>query len=190
MIAVTGAERFKGGTRVTFVCGGRALRSHTTFRDIVLAATRTLSVTPPELVPAIERNQKDLKGLTRTLRALGDELAAYRAVALRETAETLGPYRVVLQEVAGAADAASLKALATAATQAPGLVVILAGGADPTAMVVARSEDVELDAAALVRDAVAALGGRGGGRSDAAQAGLPVGPDRVLAFARDALVRR
>jgi alanyl-tRNA synthetase len=49
---------------------------------------------------------------------------------------------------------------------------------------------VELDAAALVRDAVAALGGRGGGRSDAAQAGLPVGPDRVLAFARDALVRR
>ena len=190
MIAVTGTERFKGGTRVTFVCGGRALRSHTTFRDIVLAATRALSVTAPDLLPGIERNQKDLKGLTRTLKALGDELAGYRAVALRETAETVGPYRVVLQEVAGAADAASLKALATAATRAPGLVVILAGGADPTTMVVARSADVDLDAAALVRDALAGLGGRGGGRPDAAQAGLPVGPDRVLTFAREHLARR
>ena len=189
MIAVTGAERFKGGSRVTFVCGGRALRSHRTFRDIVLAATRAMSVTPRELVAAIERHQKDLKGLTRTLKELGDELAGYRAVALRDTAETLGPYRVVLQGVAGAADAAGLKALATAVTRGPGLVAILAGGADPTTMVVARSADVKLDAAALVRDAVAALGGRGGGRPDAAQAGLPVGPDRVLAFARDALAR-
>ncbi len=189
MIAVTGAERFKGGTRVTFVCGGRALRSHTTFREIVLAATRTLSVTPPELVPAIERSQKDLKASARALRELGDELAEYRAVALRETAETLGPYRVVLQGVA-ATDAASLKALATAATRAPGLVVVLAGGLDPTTLVVTRSADVDLDAAALVRDAVATLGGRGGGRPEAAQAGLPVGPDGVLAFARDALARR
>ena len=35
IIAVTGWERFKGGTRVGFVCGGRALRAHRRLRDVV-----------------------------------------------------------------------------------------------------------------------------------------------------------
>jgi alanyl-tRNA synthetase len=53
-----------------------------------------------------------------------------------------------------------------------------------------RSADVPLDAAAVVREVAAALGGRGGGRSDAAQAGLPVPPDQVIAAVRAALSRR
>lgn len=190
MIAVTGAERFKGGTRVTFACGARALRSHTAFRDMVAAATRMLSVTPSALVSAIERLQQDLRGVTRTLKGLEDELAGYRAVALRETAETVGPYRVVLHEVAGPVNAAGLETLATAITRGPGQVAVLAGGRDPATMVVARSADVDLDAAAVVREAVAALGGRGGGRPDAAQAGIQASPDVVLAFVRGALARR
>jgi alanyl-tRNA synthetase len=35
IIAVAGVERFKGASRVTFVCGARALRSHGLLRDVV-----------------------------------------------------------------------------------------------------------------------------------------------------------
>src|SRR5262245_3563318 len=60
-IAVAGWERFKGATRLTFLCGGRALRSHGRLRDLVVGATRTLSVGAAELPAAIERMQTELK---------------------------------------------------------------------------------------------------------------------------------
>jgi alanyl-tRNA synthetase len=189
MIAVTASERFKGGTRVTFVCGGRALRSHAMFRDIVLQSTRVLSVAPGEVVAGLERLQAEGRALNRTVRGLHDELAQSRAADLRATAETLGRYRVVIRADAEG-DAAGLKALAVAVTSAPGLVAVFAGAGQPVPLVVARSADVDLDAAALVREAVAVLGGRGGGRPEAAQAGVSAPSDRVLAFAHDALLRR
>jgi len=189
MIAVTASERFKGGTRVTFVCGGRALRSHATLRDIVLNSTRVLSVAPADVAAGIERVQGELKALNRTIRGQDDELARYRAAELCATAETLGRYRVVIRTDARA-DAASLKSLAAAVTTAQGLVVVLAGGGQPAPLVVARSADVDLDASALVREVIGALGGRGGGRPDAAQAGVPATSDEILGFARDALLRR
>ncbi len=45
LIAVTGWERFKGATRLAFVCGERARRSHGRLRDVVTGAMRALSVT-------------------------------------------------------------------------------------------------------------------------------------------------
>jgi alanyl-tRNA synthetase len=188
-IAVTAAERFRNGTRVSFVCGGRALRSHAALRDDLQASVRLLSVSPSDLPAAVERLQRQVSALGRTIGELDDELARYRAAALRETAETVGPYRVVLKSV-GAAEPARLKGLAAAVTAEPGFVAVAVGGAVTSTVVVTRSADVPLDAAAVVREVAAALGGRGGGRSDAAQAGLPAPPDQVIAAVRAALSRR
>ena len=55
VIAVAGWERFKGATRLTFVCGGRALASHARLRDVVAATTRVLSVPAADLAAAVER---------------------------------------------------------------------------------------------------------------------------------------
>ena len=40
IIAITGWERFKGGMRVGFVCGGRALGAHRRLRDVVTESAR------------------------------------------------------------------------------------------------------------------------------------------------------
>ena len=48
-IVVSATERFRGGTRVTFLCGGRALKGYRVLREAVAGSVRTLSVTPPEL---------------------------------------------------------------------------------------------------------------------------------------------
>jgi alanyl-tRNA synthetase len=53
--------------------------------------------------------------------------------------------------------------------------------------VAARSADVSFDAGAWIKRATAELGGRGGGRSELAQAGLEAAPDRVHEFVRQSL---
>ena len=70
MIAVTNAERFRGGSRVTFVCGGRASRTFRSYRDAITGAVRVLSVLPLELPGAIERSQLESKDLRKTVTRL------------------------------------------------------------------------------------------------------------------------
>jgi alanyl-tRNA synthetase len=59
---------------------------------------------------------------------------------------------------------------------------------DPVAVVVARSQNVVIDAAKTLRALLDRFGGRGGGRPDLAQgAGLIGKVDEILAAARDRL---
>ena len=109
IIAITGWERFKGGVRVSFVCGGRALGSHRTLRDILLGTTRALSVLPAELPARVDKLQAELKEARAAQRALAQEVVLYRAADWRAHAEPLGVARVVLLTDA-AADAEALRA--------------------------------------------------------------------------------
>jgi alanyl-tRNA synthetase len=85
------------------------------------------------------------------------------------------------------ADAGALKVLATAIVAEPGFLVVLVGDGQPAPVIVARSADVTFDAAAWLKQAVARFGGRGGGRPEVAQGGLPASADDVLAFARESM---
>jgi len=186
MIAVAGWERFKGASRVSFVAGGRALRSHGSLRDAVTAATRVLSVAPSELASGIERLQTELKEAGREVRRLREDVAVWRAGELRQQGETVGPYRGVLMAIPGW-DATALRSLATAIVSEPGFVVVLTGDGQPVPVVVARSGDVDVDAGAWLKRATLELGGRGGGRPELAQGGLGAEAARILAFARQTL---
>jgi alanyl-tRNA synthetase len=186
VLVVSAWERFKGGSRVTFLCGGRAQGAFGQLRDTVLAATRALSVAPADLAPTIERIRGEARDLSKAVRQLQEEVAGHRAVALRASAETIGPRRVVLRVEPGW-DAAALKTLAQAVVSEPGLVAIVAGGGRPLPVVVARSADVSFDVNAWMARAIAALGGRGGGRPELAQGGLGADAGQVIAFARDTL---
>ena len=183
-IAVTAWERFKGGSRVTFVCGSRTLRAFRELRDTVAAASRLLSVLPQELPAAIGRLQEDARDLKRVQRDLQAELAAFRAGALAAAAEPVGAHRAVLAAVPGA-DGAALKTLAAAVVATPGLVAVLVSDTRPVLAVAARSADVALDAAGLFKALSGRFGGKGGGRPDFAQGGgLDAPPDGILAEAR------
>ena len=55
LIAVLGSERFRGGTRVAFACGNRAVQAFDLYRTAVTGTVRLLSVLPDELPAAVER---------------------------------------------------------------------------------------------------------------------------------------
>jgi alanyl-tRNA synthetase len=185
-LVVTGAERFKGGTRLGFACGGRAVASHGRLRDVVAAAGRALSAGPADIAGRIEQIQHEARERERAMAAMRGDVAALRARAWRDAAETIGTRRVVIR-VDVEQDAAASKTLAQAVVADGGLVAVIIGGGVPAPVVAARSADVAWDAGAFVRAMTAALGGRGGGRPELAQAGIPVDADRIVAFVRQAI---
>ncbi len=190
LIAVTGWERYKGGTRVSFACGGRALDSHRLLRDAVTGSVRALSVFPHELPEGIARLQAANKEAQREIKRLREALTGYEGAAWRERAVAIGPLRAVIAAVEGH-DASSLKLLAAIAADAPGHVAVLFSAGRPAVVAAAAHPSVAADCGALVREMCARFGGKGGGRPAMAQGGgLDAAAADLVAFAREWLAAR
>jgi alanyl-tRNA synthetase len=181
VIALRSWEKFRGGMRLEFACGGRALREFRVLRDSVAGSLRLLSVAPPDLPAAIAGAQADNKTLRRSIRDLGERLAVHEAAALVGRARPSGAARVVVEALDGW-DQAGLKALASAAASRPGVVAALVSAGEPALVVIARAADVAMDAAAVLKALVGRFGGNGGGKPDLAQGGgLAGGPGEIVA---------
>lgn len=189
LIAVLATERFRGGSRITFVCGARALTGFRTLRDAVAGSVRALSVLPADLPAAIERLQTDSKDLRKQTRDFQLKLAGHEADALADAAGTTGDIRLVAAALHGW-DAGGLKAIAARIAERPRHVVVLLGEPAPSSIVVARSAGLSLDSGALLRQLIERHGGKGGGRPDLAQGGgLTAAANDVLQSARELLSR-
>ena len=181
VIAVVGSEKFRGGARVEFLCGDRALNRFRLWRDSLAATQRFLSVAPEEMAAAIERMQADSKAQQRTLRGFQEKLAIHEAHALLEKA---WGQAVIIAAIEGW-DAQGLKAIAVAAAaETPNLVVALFTATTPALVVIARGTAATADAGAMLKSLVAQFGGKGGGRPDLAQGG---GLNGTMAQFQDAL---
>ena len=193
-IVVPAAEKFKGGTRISFACGGRALRVFRTLRESMAGSVRALSVLPQELPAAIERMQGDAKDLRRTIKKFQESLAAHEAARLVSeaggagAAGAAGGASVVIVDALDGWDANGLKMIAAEMTQHTSAAVALLSTASPFAVVIARSRDVQVDANAVLRALTDRFGGRGGGKSDLAQGGGLIGNiTDIRSAAREAL---
>ena len=184
IIAVLSTERFRGGTRVEFVCGGRALARLRALRDAVASSSTLLSVVGAELPAAIDRLQTESRDSRRQLKDLQARLAEHEAAALADRAEPAGAAKVVLAALDGY-DANGLKSLAQSIASRPGHAAVLIRATMPSPIVVARASDLTLDAGAVLRHLTATFGGKGGGRPELAQGGGVQGdPAAILSAAR------
>ncbi len=187
LIAVVAWERFKGGTRLEFVCGGRALRWCRAMRDAAAAASRLLSIGAPDVPAAIERLLEEGREHRRARSLLNLELTGFRADRLASTAEITAQGHLVLASVD--ADANVLKALASSLALRPGFLTVLISASRPVNVVVARASDLDLSARDLLVSLASTFGGRGGGKPDLAQGGgLDAAPEPILAEARRLIV--
>lgn len=187
VIAVSATERFRGGSRITFLCGGRALNGFRLLRDAVAGSVKALSVLPADLPAAVERVQADAKELRRSVRDYQARLADQEADALIASAEDTGSVKLVAASLPGW-DVAGLKTIAARITQTPGYIAVLVSDPAPAAIVVARATSLPHDSGALLRQILGVHGGKGGGRSELAQGGGVMGPaSEVLETARRAI---
>ncbi len=184
VIAVTGAERFKSGMRVEFVCGRRALLAYRALKAAVSGGVRLLSVTPDELPSAIEKLQSANRTQQKTQETLQDRLIEHEAPALAARGEKVGAATVVATAVPGW-DAIGLKKLASAIAKDTATVAVLLSADAPYLIVIARSQEMAFDTGEVLRTLIQQFGGKGGGKGAMAQGGSLAGdPKEILSAAR------
>ena len=185
VIAIASREKFKGGSRIEFLCGGRALQRFRVWRGALSAVQKHLSVPPVEMAASIERMQDEAKAVQRTVRGFQEKLAAHEAQAIVARATRVGDTLLVAELLEGW-DPQGLKAIAVAATAAqPDAVVALFTSATPAQVVIARGANAKVDAGALLKQLAAKFGGKGGGKPDLAQGGgLGAPVSELIAFTR------
>lgn len=172
LIKVTRWARRSGDVRVEFLCGWRALRDYQGKNEAVVALATSLAVGDQDLREAVERQGRDAMELRRQNEQLRNQLLDVQAEELAAGAETIGGTAVVAA-LLPERSAEELKRLAARLIADPGRIALLVAPTDKASVVFARSDDLSLDAGALLRQASAPFGGRGGGRPNLAQGGIP-----------------
>jgi len=181
LLKITGIERYKGGVRVAFLCGGRALRDYRRVLHALRETSSDLSVAQDEVPQTVVRLQEELQTTRRALSKAQGQLLDFEADHLWEaTPEIDGVRRIGVHWIDR--PFADARAIAGRLRERPRTLLLLAvSEADGARLVCARSDDLpHVDAGAILREVTQALGGRGGGSPSIAQGGAPVHPADVI----------
>lgn len=162
-VRITGAERYKGMTRVTFTAARRA-RAELFTRDQVLRGLATqFSCAPAEVPAAIEKLRRDTEAAGAAMTALRGQLATAIVLQLAGTGPVIATIPgdpELLRSVAAKLVAQGRDALLCAPDEAGATVVLF------------RAPGSSLECGALWKQLAAVHGGRGGGKSDRAEGRL------------------
>ncbi|MBZ5599964.1 MAG: alanyl-tRNA editing protein [Acidobacteriia bacterium] len=164
-------EKVKQGWRVEFVCGKRAVatarRDYATLTEAASLFSSHLWDVPQQIKKTQEESRMSRKSREQLLEELAD-LQAARLLA--ETPES-GGRKVVIRTYLDR-DLTFIKLLAQRLVrQSAQVVALLASTSGPPALVFAESTGLPFDMGALMKEALAQLGGRGGGSKEMAQGG-------------------
>jgi alanyl-tRNA synthetase len=191
VVMVTVSERHKGGTRVSFVCGHRALAAIALRRRVLDRLVAVFSAPLEQLPEVVEKTRDALADGERRQRDLLERALDGEARRLLDEARGAPPWSVPAVIAATYEDwsAGDLRILAQRLVTLAPVVALLGSRAEKAHLVFAQSDGLPHDVPALLRAAVESLGGRGGGRGNLAQGGgdrLDL-LDEVLARAADAV---
>lgn len=165
-ILIRRIEKTKKLVRVEFICGLRALRRARADFEALSSLSATMTTAIDELPALVAAQSFRLRVAESDRRKLGDELAHLQFRALFEAAKPgAGGLRRITQQCPDIDQARALGQAAGAFSK----LVFVAMAASPPAIVVAASEDSGMNAGAVLKAALTANGGRGGGSPRLAQ---------------------
>jgi alanyl-tRNA synthetase len=169
IVVVTGSERYKGGSRIQFLCGHRALTGFHRRASILERMGAVLSAPLDGLPEAAERALAQVAEASHRAQDLLDQVVESEARRLLAQPAAGAPVIVSVYDGWGPAE---LKALALRLVSHGRCLVFLGGRtADKVSVVVAQSDGLPHDVPALLKRVLEPLGGRGGGKGNLAQGG-------------------
>lgn len=191
LVKVVGFERYRGGVRITFLAGKRALLHYQHHLHLLLTSSRALSVGPEELPQAIARLEEGAKETRRALHQMREELLTFEADRLWAKASVINSLHVIAVRLTGRTFAEA-RSLAGSLRIRPATIILFAvPEGEMTRFICARSDGItDPSAAALLQEILNALGGRGGGSNSMAQGGAPAQPAEKIDEALQETLRR
>ncbi len=183
-------EKVRQGYRAEFVAGQRAVSTARHDFSTLTEAAAVFSSHIYDVPQQVRKSIDEIRSLRKQREQSLEELAAAQAASLlAETPESDG--RKIIVRTLSDRDLAYIKLLAQKITrQSTAAIALLAADSPQPALVFAQSAGQPYDMAALLKQIMAPLGGRGGGSKDLAQGGLPQpsGLSEALAAAAKALI--
>ncbi|HET8888177.1 MAG TPA: alanine--tRNA ligase-related protein [Candidatus Angelobacter sp.] len=170
-------EKVKQGMRVEFVCGLRAVSTARRDYTVLTEAAALYSSHIYDVPEQVRKSLAESKAAGKAQHKLLEEMAELYAERL--LAQSAGPPQVITQFFPDR-DALFVKLLAQKLTAGKSAVIaLLASGVGQPTLVFAQTPGQKSNMGQLMKDAMAQLGGRGGGSADMAQGGLPAGSSDV-----------
>lgn len=177
LVKIIRTESHKGGTRVFFLCGRRALEDYRSKNRTVQGASAAFSAKEEGILPAILRMKEESAALGARAKELSARLMSYRAQELLgEIAEQNGKKALVaIQENCSPKEA---KILLNELLKAPDLAVALVCSWEgKLCYLLGRSEGSTADCRFLCDLLGGLLAGKGGGKETFAQGSAKESPD-------------
>ncbi len=183
-------ERVQDGIeRFEYSAGAYAVGRWQADESRLREAAEAMSVSPAEVPQAARKFFDEWRERGKLLEEVQKQLAELKAAAAAGDAEEVGGVRIIVD---GALDAGAMQKTAASLVAEPMTIALLAAPANgQVRLLFGRSPDVDVDMGAVLREAAAIVGGKGGGRPDFAQgAGQDNGKvDECLEVARAAVKR-
>ncbi len=169
-IGVLGFERYKGGLRVHFCCGGRVLTILTQYRTVLDQLRSAFSAGLDELPQLSQKCIHDKAALSRENHRLQEALVEHESRELIRQAGAQSTGAVIVRQYRDRT-LEHLKSLAKHIASHDEAVAILGLKTDPAQAVLARGKNVAVNCQVALKKVSSVHGGCGGGREDFAQAG-------------------
>lgn len=170
-LKIVGELPYKGGMRLTFLCGTRALLHAETAQDALDAIALRFSTGRDNAKTAVEKQAAELSEAKKELKQAYAALDVYTAKELLTRAETAGGTAVLVERIDGL-DGKRLRALALR-TQGAKSVSALFSAVGDTVYYVLSANGVREDMGELCKVVNLTLSGKGGGRGPLAQGSAP-----------------
>jgi alanyl-tRNA synthetase len=178
-------EKVRQGWRVEFVCGQRAVTTARRDYTTLVEAAGLFSGHIWDVPQQVSKSLEEVRSVRKSGEHLLEELAELQAAKLLADTPLVNGHKVIVR-VESERDLGFIRLLAQKLTRLEGNVVALLGATSGAVSIVfAQSKGLPFDMGALLKEALAKIGGRGGGSKDMAQGGAPraEGLEAVLAGA-------
>jgi alanyl-tRNA synthetase len=171
-IVLRTTERMRKQTRIEFLCGARVVRQARSDFETLSGIALSMKASVAEAPALVAAQGEQLRDALSVRKRLEGELAVFQARELYDgtTPNAKGVHVTFNRRDKGSVD--DIRALALAFASQP-KAVFVATVASPATILVASSDDSGIDAGGLLKPALAAAGGRGGGSPRLAQGSVP-----------------
>jgi alanyl-tRNA synthetase len=168
LIKILRWEKYKGGSRVHFVCGGRALGDYRQKSALARSASQILTAGENEIVDLLEKWRDERKASEKRIQALLDQVLEAEADGLIHASKSAGSARLV-SALFRDRNPQEVQALVRKLVRSPNVIAIVGTIQDRATVFFARSADLALDVRVLQQAASEAMNGKGGGNAAWAQ---------------------